>query len=143
MERELPTAWAISSSPRRSSTARKTRAAPSAGPSYRVEADVRVDGAPNVLVGLTTTCAFYGQADCAGPALSQASSLELFSDTAGIWQPVMHVADVAGAASSLCSFEIDLLAGLVFDAYLDDLVLRDSLAVRRPRRHRHRRRRGS
>jgi hypothetical protein len=92
--------------------------------SFRMGASVRVDGAASVLVGLTTTCAFFAQPDCLGAALDQTTSLALLQETAGQWQPSMLTLDAPPAsAATLCSVSVNLLAGGVFDAFLDDLTL--------------------
>jgi hypothetical protein len=92
--------------------------------SYGVGGSLRIDGDASVLVGVTTTCAFFAQADCFGVALGQLSSLDLRQETAGLWQPwLLTVEAPAASAAVRCSVSVNLLEGSILDAFLDDLTL--------------------
>jgi hypothetical protein len=92
--------------------------------SYGVGGSLRIDGDASVLAGVTTTCAFFAQADCFGVALGQLSSLDLRQETAGLWQPwLLTIEAPAASAAVRCSVSVNLLEGEVFDAFLDDLTL--------------------
>ena len=92
-------------------------------PTYRIGANIRIDAAAGVMVRVTTTCEFFDAAGCTGTSLEQSSSVEQLPETAGLWLPVTSVVGAEGAASALCSFDLTLVLGTIFDAYLDDLVL--------------------
>jgi hypothetical protein len=96
--------------------------------SYRVGGSVRIDGGANVLIGLTTACSFFAQADCLGAVLGQNGSGELLQETADLWQPwQLTIEAPAASAAARCSVSVDLMAGGMFDAFLDDLTVVGSL----------------
>ncbi|MCH9651513.1 MAG: FG-GAP-like repeat-containing protein [Deltaproteobacteria bacterium] len=88
-----------------------------------VSALVRIDGAPEVTVTVTTACDRFDLKGCSGTSLGVVSSQTVFQDTGGLWLPASAVVDDAGAESALCSFEITLDTGEAFDAYLDAFSL--------------------
>lgn len=96
-------------------------------PAYRLRSHIRVEGAAEVRLRLTTGCTFYSQSDCLGSSLEQDSSAEAFADTAGAWLPSMARFEIDGASSAFCSFDLSLFEGMVFNAYLDALTLPGTL----------------
>jgi hypothetical protein len=97
--------------------------------SYDVGGSLRIDGGASVVVSVTTTCAFFAQADCFGPSFGPTRSLDFrLQETAGLWQPwLLTVKAPPASTSALCSVSVDQLEGGMFDAFLDDLTLAGSL----------------
>ncbi len=90
---------------------------------FEVQTRLRIDGATDVRVDVATTCEYFSTAGCTGNVLGQGSSVEMFEETAGLWLPVTNAADATGARSTLCSFDLSLVEGTIFDAYLDQIAL--------------------
>ena len=92
--------------------------------SFRVGANLRIDGAADLLIDATMACDSFAQAGCLGGALDQASSSQVLGETAGRWRPLSLTFDVPAASVSLfCTFSLDQQEGGVFNAFFDNLTL--------------------
>ena len=91
-------------------------------PRYRIGSRVRLDGAPDVQVEWAARCTFFDQPGCTGTNLGTQSDSVVLQETAGAWQPLTATFDADGTASGLCSFDLSLVAGTAFDAFLDALT---------------------
>ena len=96
-----------------------------AGVLRELSARVRFAASPGVTVSLSGACEHFAQAACGGASLGVAQEVVALADTAGQWIGFAGRATAPeGSVSAMCGYSLST-AGESFDAYLDDLVLRD------------------
>ncbi|MCB1057399.1 MAG: DUF11 domain-containing protein, partial [Acidobacteria bacterium] len=89
------------------------------GVPHHLDARLRLDAAPGVLLSWVRSCQFFSSPGCVG-SVGNASRTDVFTDTASGWVEIADTLPVpAGAVSARCTLRLRTPTGAAFDAWLD------------------------
>jgi len=94
-------------------------------PELNLLASVRVEDATDLIARFE--CAGYDRPDCSGLLLGEDSASTSLDENPGVWVGLGTNLTVLDGASILCGLALQTPGGLPFEAFVDDLVARESL----------------
>ena len=97
---------------------------------YSVSRVVLLDADSGITLTVSTDCEYFDTADCGGVSLGFTLENTPIQDTSVLWERVQHSGVTpTGAVSAMCRSVFETADGSVFDAWIDQLDMKDTTII--------------
>jgi len=97
---------------------------------YSMSRVIRLDADPGITVTVSMDCEYFDTAGCGGVSLGFTQDSTPIQDTSGLWEHVLQSGVTpTGAISAMCRSAFETADGSVFDAWIDQLAMKDATFI--------------